>query len=488
MIPDTRFARVARRRALRLPLLAALTVGLSPTLASAQQDFGTPATLVVTTESEAAARSFWAGLSEFENIFFTTGAEHLSAAIAADAELGLAHVFYGFGAPGLTSAERRETIASGIAMMADATTAEVLFATAIKEWNAGNTDAAKAAILSAADMLPDDPHVAFFAAWIVGIGDNLTGAVAMREVTERFPDFAPAYNLLAYRLTAAGDEEGGLKAVRKYVELLPDHPNPHDSYAELLQWAGRLPDAKTEYETSIRLAPDYQVGYVGLAEIAFLMGNKEETYRQLNMAIEKAGVTQAQLNTRRALAAAYIMHNDYENASNNLQQVIDIATAREFNNIAATAYRQLAAVAAMRNLGSVTDHLARAAELGGDADAPAQKVWEATSYLILANPPKAREPAAALAAAAAEDSDWNTPSRVVNAWIAVQENNCTLAKNELLEADPNNNMVQVLAGMCYKMAGMKPQAEQFKSKVLYDARVNFFNPVTPIAYVQAQKI
>jgi hypothetical protein len=66
--------------------------------------------------------------------------------------------------------------------------------------------------------------------------------------------------------------------------------------------------------------------------------------------------------------------------------------------------------------------------------------------------------------------------------------NCTLAKNELIEADPNSSMVKVLAGMCYKMGGMKPQAERFKSEVLYDPQVNFFNPMTAIAYRQAQKI
>ncbi len=473
---------------LRMAMFAVAAVVANPAAAAAQEEYATLASLEVTTESEMAAERFWAGMDNFENIFFRSGATHMAAALEADAEFGLAHVLYGRWAPGLSGAERQEMISKGIAMMNDASTAEVLFATALKEWQAGNTEEAKAAVYAAASMVPGDPHVAFYAAWIEGIGDNLASVIAMREMTERFPDFAPAYNILGYGLFNAGDQEGALKAMRTYVKLNPDHPNPHDSYAELLQRAGRLPMAKAEYEKALALDSDYQAAHTGLAEVAFLMGDRDRVYEQLEMAIEKASSEQGALNARRALAAAYVMHNDHQNAVSNLQQVVKVATEREFNNIAANAHRQLAAIDAMRNVAAMTDHLNAAAELGGGADTPFQLWWTAMTYLIAGRTADAQAPATALAGKVEDAPNWNTGSRTINAWIAIQQDNCKLARNELVQADPTNSLVQVLAGKCYMMGGMKPQAEQFRSKVLYDPQVNFFNTATPFIYLQAKKI
>lgn len=476
------------RRLLSMAILALAALVLYPAAAAAQEEYATLASLEVTTESEMAAERFWAGMEHFENIFFRSGATQMQAALEADAEFGLAHVLYGRWAPGLTGAERAEMISMGIALMNDATTAEVLFATAIKEWQAGNIEEAKAAVQVAAAMVPGDPHVAFYAAWITGIGDNLAGLMAMREMTERFPDFAPPFNLLGYGLFDAGDQEGALEAIRTYVKLNPDHPNPHDSYAELLQRAGRLPAAKVEYEKAIALDANYQAGYTGLAEVAFLMGDRDAVYRNLEIAIEKASSPQGALNARRALAAAQLMHGDQQNAVRNLQEVVRDATAAEYDNIAANAHRQLATIDAMRNVASMSDHLSKAADLGGGADTPFQLWWTAMTYLAAGRTAEAQGPATALAGKVAEAPNWSTGSRAINAWIAIQQDNCNLARNELIEADPTNSLVQTLAGTCYKMAGMKPQAEQFRSKVIYDPEVNFFNTATPFIYLQAKKI
>lgn len=477
----------APRRLLSTAIFAVAALVLSPAAAAAQEEY-MPAALEINTQSDIAAKAFWAGMEHFENIYFVGGAMHMQAAIEADAELGLAHVLYGRWAPGLTTAERLDKISKGIAMMDDASSAEVLFATALKEWQAGNTMEAKHAIQAAAAMVPDDPHIAFYAAWISGIGDQLGAVIAMRDVTERFPDYAPAFNILGYGLYNVGDQDGALRALRTYVELNPDHPNPHDSYGEILQRTGHLSMAKAEYEQAIALEPDYQAAYLGLAEVSFMMGDREQTYRYLELAIEKATSPQGALNARRALATAHLMHNDRQNAVRNLQQVVDEATEREFNNIAANAHRQLAGIAAMGNVGSMAGHLEQAAELSGGADTPLNLWWAAMTHLIAGMTQQARVPAEALAAKAEANSNWNTGSRAISAWVAIQEDNCTLAKNELVQADPTNLLVQTLAGTCYKMAGMQPQAEQFRSKVLYNAQINFFNPATAFIYIQARKI
>src|SRR3989449_697472 len=222
-------------------LVGIALLGLALPVAAQQVNVASPAAerLRVTTTSEEASRHFFAGLTEARHFFTSKAVMHFDAAIAADQNLGLAHVVRAATVPGLSQAERTAEVNGTVAAMRGATTSEMLVALAIRD--ASNQQQSHTLWETAAKLMPGDPNIAFYAALTApGNGDP----EPMRAVTERFPDDAPSFNILAYQLWLRGDHDGGFKAVRRYMELAPDHPNAHDSYAELLQWSGRLTEAQ----------------------------------------------------------------------------------------------------------------------------------------------------------------------------------------------------------------------------------------------------
>lgn len=471
--------------------LAVAVFGFSPTLLAAQQVVESPeaAMLQVTSASEEATMHFWAGLDDFENIFFSRGAHHLNLAIELDPSLGLVQVFYGWGAPGLTQAERKATIGDGIAAMGEATTAEVAVAMAMKEWDANNTSAAKLFFGVAIDLVPGDAHVAFLNAWVTrqGAGNQQAGIIALRDVTERFPDFAPAFNLVGFELWRGGDQAGGMKAIRRYVELMPDHSNSHDSYAELLQWSGRFDEAITHYKRAIELDADYSAGYTGVAEAYQLMGNGEEAIKWLTVAIDHAASPQGALQTRRALANAYWINGDRKAAMEQLEMVAQGATTQEFNGIARLAHREMAVLDALGKGNDVTAHLEAAADSAG-ADTPAQYAWTATAYALSGNMDMAREAATMLDQAAYEAANWQSTAHVTNALILLEEDQVSEAMAELMLADPDDAMARALTARCYTQMGSKMAAMAFKHDVIHNKQLSFFNAITPLAFSQVEKL
>lgn len=471
--------------------LAVAVFGFSPTLLAAQQTVESPeaAMLQVTSASDEATTHFWAGLDDLENWFFSRGADHLQLALELDPNLGLAQVFYGWRAPGLTQAERKATIGDGIAVMGEATTAEVTVAMALKEWNANNTTAAKQFIGVATALVPGDAHVAFLNAQATGrgAGNQEAGVIAMREVTERFPDFAPAFNLLGYQLWRTGNHADGMKAIRRYVELMPDHSNSHDSYAELLQWSGRFDEAITHYKRAIELDADYSAGYTGVAEAYQLMGNGEEAIKWLTVAIDHAASPQGALQTRRALANAYWINGDRKAAMEQLVMVAQEATTQQFNSIARLAYQEMAVLDALGKGNDVTAHLEAAANMGG-ADTPAQHAWAVTAYALTGDIDMAREAATKLEQAAYEAPNWQSTAHVTNALILLEEDQVSEAMAELMLADPDDAMARALTARCYAQMGSKMAAMAFKHDVIHNKQLSFFNAITPLAFSQVEKL
>ena len=184
----------------RMRALAAIALlGLALPVAAQQVTVASPAAerLRVTTTSDEASRHFFAGVSDARNIFFSRAAMHFDRALEIDRNVGLARAFRAAIVPGLTEAERTAAIDSAIATMTSATTAERVVALAIREFP--TRARAHALWETAVTLLPGDPTAAFYAA----LTTPAPGAVAaMRAVTERFPEDAAGYNILAY------DKEG----------------------------------------------------------------------------------------------------------------------------------------------------------------------------------------------------------------------------------------------------------------------------------------
>ena len=505
MLATTALVRPRPKRVARPSWIAALAIialGLSSGLATAQEAKyeGKGKILGVTSTSEEAKAFFWDALDDAENIFFERAAIRLQQALALDPEFGLARVVYGWAAPNLTSEKRQSEISRGIAALSEASTGQLQTALAFREFVAGNASAARSMFVVASEMMPDDPHLAYFAAWLTNNADGpREGIPALRSVTERFPDSAPAYNILAYALWQSGDEAGGLKAARQYVERAPDHPNSHDTYAELLQWAGRYSEAMAEYRRAVELDASYASAYIGTAEIHQLMGQGRQARERLSQAIQLEIVSegavaarppsvQARLNRMRAQANSYLMDGNRKAGMDLLASVATEAEANDMKSLATLAHQQLAVADAILAGGrNIESHLQNGAEIGG-ADNPQQHMYAAWAYGSAGQMAPAHEALKKLEEATAGDENWRTPVHSLRGLLHLQVNETTEAMKELEQADPEDVYVKALLAECYKKMGRSHDAQALRDEVLNNRQLNLFSPLTPIAYLHVKKL
>lgn len=466
-------------------LVAIALLGLALPVAAQQVTVASPAAerLRVTTTSEEASRHFFAGVSDARNIFFSRAAMHFDRALEIDRNVGLARAFRAAIVPGLTQAERTAAIDSAIATMTSATTAERVVALAIREFP--NRERAHTLWEAAVTLLPGDPTTAFYAA----LTTPTSGAVAaMRAVTERFPDDAAAYNILAYQLWQAGDHEGGFTAVRRYVELAPDQPNAQDSYGEMLQWSGRLTDAQTHYVRAAQLDASFSEAYMGSAEIAQLSGRGAEARRQIQLAISHSPSKSTTVAYTRDLARSFLMDGMVKEGMDQFANALKDAQALNRPKLIAQIHQDMAFFDAQLGRGTgIAGHLTAAGAANG-VDDPMQVELTAAAYAVGGDINVARQAIQKFAALAQPDNNYATRASVMRAIIALRENKPAEALTQLAGAPLDDPWVRTLTAEGYMAAGNLADARALKNQVVNDPQLNFDDGYNVAARIRAAKI
>jgi len=479
------------RNSLRFLGLVLAVWALTPATAAAQQAYESPAAakLEVTSASEEANKEFWAGVNDADNIFFTRATAHFDKALELDPAFGMARVFRARNAAGLSQADRLAEINKGIAELSTATTGELVTALGMREWTAGNLKEARALFATARQMMPGDPHLALYEAFVTGGATNPEmGIVATREVTERFPESAAAWNILGYQLWQSGDRAGGLEAIRKYAELAPDHPNAHDSYAELLQWSGRYNDAMAHYRRAAELDPTYGAAYTGMAEVSQMMGAGDHARRHLNEGIEHAATPAAKAFLMRSIGASYAIDGNMKAAVQQFAAAAAEAETAGNKNLAALALQQAAMVEAVAGKkGEAAAHLTKAGELMG-ADNPQQLGFAAMVNARIGNGAAAMESAQKLGEAASKGSaGLKSFSHMVNGAVYLYANQTDKAVAELAQADPDAYATKAFLASCYDKMGQKAQAAALREEVKADRRYGLGDVGYMVARLEVMK-
>ena len=282
-----------------------------------------PKVLAATTSSAAAKAALTAALEEVENI---GGARRydakLKAVIDADAQFALGRAYYAQWTSGLTVAERMAQLDQAVKDAATATTPELVVVAALREQRAGRNAEARDLLDIAIKMVPDDPHVIFLRQLYAANRDD-----ALRigqTATQKFPDFAPSYNTLAYQLNAAGQKAEAVAAIQKYVSLMPKHPNPHDSYAEILSLQGNYDESDTHYRHALEIDPGYEVAHEGLAENAMRRGNAAGARPHLEQSLAAATTPQRKIALNRSIAVTYVFENNLKKAKEHIATAMRI--------------------------------------------------------------------------------------------------------------------------------------------------------------------
>ena len=434
--------------------------------------------LTLTTESEDAKQHFEMGMNDVDNVFFSRAAEHFAAAMEADPELAIAHSMHAWIAPGLSLDEREQRMDSALGDIAKASTPELLFASAVRRWIDDDEEGARALFAATAGLVPDDPHVAYWHALLVGESGSAERIAALEDVTERFPDLAAAFNVLAYAQWAAGDEAGARRSVARYAELLPDHPNSHDSVADILQFSGLFAQAVQSYERAISIDADYFDGYIGLAEARLLAGDANGARAALDEGREHAPSDGERAAVTRYEANSYFFEGDGAMGLSTLKEAAAALEATNNMGLAAfgetgrgaQAHRELAVAEALfGSAENIPTHIAKATELSaGNAD---NHSWAALAYGVAGNADAAREAVRAYD----EATDGADFTQTLDGMVQLVSGRHAEAEKLLLESGLDDDWARAFMARCQHETGNAAEALALERELHADHQFNVGN-------------
>lgn len=471
--PLTRHRRTSVRLAVGLAMSTLLAVSTTPAVASAQLGAGVTRamTLQPTSKSDVAVSEFTAALHDVANVQPVRALAHLQTALDADPALGIVRAYRALYVPGLTRAERTAELDRAVTDAARSSTAELLVASALRARFAGAPAEAQSLFRSAASLVPQDPHVAYNIALLNGAlpGRDAAEAIGpLRSVTTRFPDYAAAYNTLAYNLYRVGDRVGAMEMVKAYVEKLPGDPNPHDSYAELLQWDGRLEAALPHYRRALQLDPSYGAAATGIAEVYVIQGKYDLARAALSDAMPGLPTPAAKLSFRRQVAIISMLEGNAKLAMSGWGTVAGDAKAINDSASVQTAHLMMAMTDAMLGNGkSVGAHVAAAGN-GGSAIGGAY--WRGMTYAMANQNTAAQAALADLEKATAGNTSAGVarlaPS--VRALILLNERKVSEAITEIGKTDLQTPMTRAILALAQQQAGDSGLARSLSDEVLGD--------------------
>lgn len=325
--------------------------------------------LTLTANSEAIVH-FREGWSAAEILDAEGSLKHLKMAIDRDPSFGLARAMYVWQGGGPASEQTAE-LNRAVIDAAKGSTAELLLAMAFRETTEARRAAAASLLRAASELVPSDPYIAMSAMQAAAGGDPNAQLERAKAMVARYPDYAPAYNSVAYASWNAGDHPGALEAAMKQVQLSPRNPNAHDSYAELMQWSGKLSDAATHYQEAVTIEPNFTEGYLGQAEVEALQGHYDKARSYVNQAIAHTAIPAQKLAYMRQLVGIYALARDQKGVIAGLAAAANEAKAQ--NNARATAiiYSQMAtSYAAEGNDKSAHQYIAMANAAMSEMPAP----------------------------------------------------------------------------------------------------------------------
>ncbi len=290
-----------------------LAIGAPPLSAVAADDLSS-AKLPVTTSSQAAARYFETGMVHYENHRWNFALRDWNEAIRLDPNFAQAYVWICFTTA--DPAEEARDRARAKSLIKQVTPGEQL----LIRWMAGvHENRYVEGIMAMNDMLamfPQDKRLNFMVGyWLFRWQDEyeVSKKLTLRALAVD-PNYATAYNQLAYLYSRSGDIDKALQYAAKYMELLPNEPNPHDSYAEMLRFAGRYMEALGQYRMALKVDPTFYISQKELGETYALIGEEEQARTEYEKAIQEAPSNGVKAEYLQKLALTYVREKKYAEA------------------------------------------------------------------------------------------------------------------------------------------------------------------------------
>jgi tetratricopeptide (TPR) repeat protein len=468
-------AQLVRGCAVAILLAAATATGLA-----AQLGAGVARTtrLEVTTRSDAARTQFWAALDDFTSTYNARASERMQAVLALDSTFGLARAVYAATTGTLPRQQREAHYQRAVRDAASGSTGELLVARALQEQFAGNGVNARTLLGTAVELMPADPYVAHL--YAVTPGPRIEGARELREVTTRFPDYAPAHRDLALAYWRVGDRAAAVRSATTAMEKAPNNPTTHATTAQIAQWSGRFDEAITHAQKAVELDPEYVAGISVLASAHQLLGHGDATRSTLTRSLDRITTPAARQQLLRGVASSWILQG---NATNAITQFGTAAEdAKRTGEASGEALDHLYAAvtdAALGNGRGVATHVG-AVQMTGE-DVGVRQYWAAVAYAFAKQPDNARRAIQASAAAPGAPGAPPPPAEmqatrnaVVSGILLYNDGKCAEATTELAKANPQNALAQAITALCAQKSGNTVAARNIRDELISNRELSLF--------------
>jgi tetratricopeptide (TPR) repeat protein len=478
----------------RWPLVAvALCLGSSAASAQVAAGVAKPLRLEPTTTSMDARTAFAKGLENLNNLYPVRGTAELKRAIELDPAFGLARVMYGTSGVGLTTAQRNEEIARGMTDATKATPGELLVAMAYRESFRQNAVGARAILLTAGTLLPDEPAIAYRRAVLLGNvpgGATTDAVVALKAVAERFPDYAPTYNSLAYGQWNSGSRAAALTTAATYMSKAPTQPNAHDTYAEILQWSGDFAGAVAHYKKAIELDPTFLSASYGLSEVYVLQGKGDLAREALTTALAHTTTPAERVGIHNRIANSYVIEGNIKAAMTTLGTVIEEATKAEQNGAVAGAHVGLMNLEASfgnpktssKTIAAHIAHLAAVPPPPQDAGVPPPNPAGRLNALGSVYAVAGNSAAARVYLDSLKQREQSNPSPIVTSqvhgltgWVLYSEGKFSEALAEFRQSNQQNAVVRTGIALAQFKLGDVAEARSIRDEIVNDRNLNLAN-------------
>ncbi len=331
---------------MKISLVPMLVVGAMMTvapaaLASRGQATDSSNDIPLTTTSNAARRAFQGGLENLENQ--QTDRAHLDfrAALSADPNFALAHLFLAYDSTNPT--EEAAELAKARSLGANASKAEQL----LIEWLAGSREGEYVPAISAMNDLiaqyPEDKFLLYLAGrWMVQRGNYDAAQHLLERATVIDPNYPAALNELGYAYAFTGSFYLAYESLDKYVTVEPGEPNTEDSYGEISRMAGEYERALTHYRKALQYDSRFIWSQAGIADTYMLMGKESQARAEYAKAMAMSSSPGDRLTFEISTALTYAYAGDDKSFVRAMQDIADEAHSLHFGVDEAIAYHYLA--------------------------------------------------------------------------------------------------------------------------------------------------
>ncbi len=304
-----------------------LFLGLTGSVAVAQK--GKPAArpagmLPITTSSPEARKLYDKAETEHENLYLNEAIADFRAATQKDPNFAMAYAMIAYLTkdPAEQSAARAK--AKELAPKVSAGEQKVIaWITGAQE---NNFVPAIAAMNDIVAQYPTDPHLGFIAGRWLGLRFEFAPSERILErVTKAHPNFAPAFNELAYAYADDLAWDKALASIQRYAQLEPRQPNPQDSWGEISRMAGKYDLALQHYGAALKLVPNFANSQWGIAGTYALMGQQAKAREQFKKAIDMTSSIGDKLDFALQGASTWVREGNPDGTIKDLEQIADQA-------------------------------------------------------------------------------------------------------------------------------------------------------------------